>query len=207
MYACSPVISIGACTPGMTPDVDVNPGSPVAAVDMTCNRQQVLQAVYAEDVGRTSFRYRYFCCAVTGLPISVLPDMNCGDPNCGVDRESFGPAEGIYCPVSRDMSGRFTFDKILPFKSASSKKQTLYYDRDFVSWKISESSLSINSDAAHPLDAEGGANFQVTELSDFDGVFEGGMPKEKGPVGNRVKPKLIALEAIRPTYREECKDD
>ena len=70
-------------------------------------------------------------------------------------------------------------------------KQVFSYDRDQVTWKISNSSHFLRSDAAHPLDAEvdGQADFVVVDITDFDGVFEGAMPKAAGAKKRRKREK------------------
>ena len=85
------------------------------------------------------------------------------------------------------------------------------FDRIHTRWVIysqgSTSNVSINSDAAHPLDAEptSTADLAFAEVSDFSGEFEGSMPagKKRRP---RKYPQVLQLKVVKPKYKEECKD-
>jgi len=114
-FKCAHVISLGSCHPFMTPDLDVSAGSSVGSVEMMCSMDEMLSRIEAENMGRESFRYRYTCCSASGLPISVMPQDR-------FHRTSFGVSEGIYCPESRDASGRLTFRKLKSFKEDGSAR-------------------------------------------------------------------------------------
>ncbi|MAD33197.1 MAG: hypothetical protein CMJ88_05515, partial [Planctomycetes bacterium] len=113
-YQCKPLVGMGQCHPFFTPDVDIKPGSQIAQVAIECARDELLMSILGENKGRLAFRYRYTCCGSAGLPISVAPKNM-------FERQRFDATEGIFCPESRDTSGRLVFRQIKSFKELGYK--------------------------------------------------------------------------------------
>eukprot|EP00928_Gymnodinium_smaydae_P042994 TRINITY_DN288_c1_g1_i4.p1 TRINITY_DN288_c1_g1~~TRINITY_DN288_c1_g1_i4.p1 ORF type:complete len:2624 (-),score=354.57 TRINITY_DN288_c1_g1_i4:129-7931(-) len=205
VYGCSYVAGLGTCTPGQTTQVDTSSGQLDALenVGVTCPPNEVLQSLVAEEsVGGKWLRYRFVCCKNAGLPLSV-------DLTGRRFESSLQKFEGIYCPATRDASGRPKFERVHSFvASDKGTARSLVFKRDAMQWCIGNSCLS--SPATHPLDAGfKDTSWEVVALSNFDGQFEGkGAAKAGGGASpKRKKPELIQFGATRPEYREECRDD
>ncbi len=93
---------LGACTPGQTPQVDTSSGSfeGLSHLQVACPEGEVLQSLVAEESsGGWWLRYRYSCCAMDGVPISVVPTGR-------FTMMGRLAEEGLYCPAQLDSSGR-----------------------------------------------------------------------------------------------------
>eukprot|EP00931_Biecheleriopsis_adriatica_P060751 TRINITY_DN36495_c0_g1_i1.p1 TRINITY_DN36495_c0_g1~~TRINITY_DN36495_c0_g1_i1.p1 ORF type:complete len:2641 (-),score=486.46 TRINITY_DN36495_c0_g1_i1:92-6985(-) len=206
VYKCSAVSSLGSCSFGQSPQVDMSSGmlDGLRNLQVACPHGEILSALVAEESnGGKWLRYRYSCCATSGVPLAVVPSGRFIDD--GV--QAF---EGIYCPVARDVSGRVSFDRVKNF-GTNTDAMKLLYDRAKVKWCIEGGTERYcqNSDAAHPLEAGfEGTTWEAVALSDFDGEFQAkGASKPASSSVSRKKPELIKFGAARPEYKPECKDE
>jgi len=112
-YACATISGMGGCHAFNTQQSDITSTSSVGLAFLTnsavvCAKDEVMQSIIAERNGNNWFRYRYTCCFSAGLPITILPSGN-------LLKSQFQRWEGIYCPTSRDPSGRLTFGLVQQF--------------------------------------------------------------------------------------------
>ena len=147
---------------------------------VTCGHNSVLGGFHFEfsEGGRWG-RVRYQCCKAGGAPVTF-------DPR-GQLSQLVSPFDGTYCPTARDASGRPQY--------GSSNGQTLTFDRDAWKWCIG-SHCSVDTDVASPLGLVTKA-WEVVNVSDFNGEFEGQMPKE-GAKGISFKDALKMKPPKRP---------
>lgn len=147
---------------------------------VTCGHNSVLGGFHFEfsEGGRWG-RVRYQCCKAGGAPVTF-------DPR-GQLSQLVSPFDGTYCPTARDASGRPQY--------GSSNEQTLTFDRDAWKWCIG-SHCSADTDVASPLGLVT-KTWEVVNVSDFNGEFEGQMPKE-GTKGMSLQDALKMKPPKRP---------
>jgi hypothetical protein len=231
-YDCAVVPSIGACGVVSSDQVDTNDENDLwlRHLQAKCGQNSALQAIIAEhSSGGNWIRFRYTCCGSVGLPVSVEPVRGTGAAlhRAKLQQNFFQEHEGIYCPTSRDESGRpgFVMEQSVKNPDTPQAQLTLRlaYERAMARWCVAEEAnqvapkwnvddkMCMNSDVPHPLDAELGTDIQVMALSDFNGIFEAkGVPKVAAgapPKPERKRPKLIEFGAVHPEYKRECMDD
>eukprot|EP00928_Gymnodinium_smaydae_P020031 TRINITY_DN17730_c0_g1_i1.p1 TRINITY_DN17730_c0_g1~~TRINITY_DN17730_c0_g1_i1.p1 ORF type:complete len:819 (+),score=106.30 TRINITY_DN17730_c0_g1_i1:1-2457(+) len=196
-YKCSLVANLGACTPGLTPQVDASSESlePLTGLVVSCDESHGLQSMVAEtSSGGQWIKFRYTCCALGGVPTSIIPTMN-------TFSATLSAWEGVYKPVERDSSGRLVFQQRSAFRFQAALDGVLSFDRDKGRWCIGRD--CVESGTVHPLDETlSGPIWHIVPVTDFDMAATGaGVSKSKKP------PKLIKFGASHPEYAEECKDD
>lgn len=209
-YECSKIGGLGTCFDYYSAQVDVPSfgqekthwSKPMRMLTVTCGHNSVLGGFHFEfsEGGRWG-RVRYQCCKAGGAPVTF-------DPR-GQLSQLVSPFDGTYCPTARDASGRPQY--------GSSNEQTLTFDRDAWKWCIG-SHCSADTDVASPLGLVT-KTWEVVNVSDFNGEFEGQMPKEgtkgmslqdalkmKPPKRPKAPPmqELQEFKAEQPKYAAEC---
>eukprot|EP00933_Yihiella_yeosuensis_P040876 TRINITY_DN3528_c0_g1_i11.p1 TRINITY_DN3528_c0_g1~~TRINITY_DN3528_c0_g1_i11.p1 ORF type:complete len:1502 (-),score=330.55 TRINITY_DN3528_c0_g1_i11:334-4839(-) len=211
MAECSKVGGLGACTPWFSNQVPVKHFHhdqrwwlpPLSKINATCGKDAVIGSFgFETSDGGKWIRVRMTCCKAGGAPITMNP--------LGLDKALVGSLEGTYCPRSVDTSGRLVY---------TSAGKTLSFQQTSGKWCIGNS-CSAPSGSALPVNVQG-ASFQVVNVTDFDGQFEGGgVPKEgDGAMSLKDKLKMLkkperplpppmpALETFKaemPKYSAEC---
>jgi len=224
---CATIAGMGSCFTAFTPQSDItviqaNDVNFLVGLVVQCGKDEALNALVAETSGTAWFRYKYTCCSVAALPMSISPT--------GFRTDAFSNDEGIYCPSERDVSGRLKFSNVHKFGGGLLEIQNyndyynrrrtrsptwtqipvgskvVYYDREHAKWCLSDE--CVPSVFAHPVETKfpQNSNWVAVGMTDFDAVFEG-----KGPTPTkakkRKKPTLIKFGSSKPEYADECKED
>jgi len=208
-YECSKIGGLGACFDYYSAQVEVpsfgqaksNWAKPMRMLTVNCGQNSVLGAFHFEfSEGGKWGRVRYQCCKAGGAPVTFDPRGQVGELMSNFD--------GTFCPSGRDASDR------LMYQAGS---QTLTFHRDGGKWCVGTDCSEV-TDIASPLGLMT-SNWEVVNVSDFNGAFEGQMPKDKNSqslediLGNLKKPKrprappmpeLEEFKAEQPKYAAEC---
>ncbi|CAJ1443682.1 unnamed protein product [Effrenium voratum] len=212
-YECSKIGGLGACFDAWSSQAEVlqfGPAQsywakPMRMMHTDCGGNAVLGGFHFEfsEGGRWA-RVRYSCCKAGGAPIVI-------DPR-GQVPDLMSPFDGVFCPKSRDPSGRLEYE---------SSGRSLTFDRSLGKWCIGSECSHVTASAT-PLDAPL-LSFDVVNVTDFNGEFlGGGVPGEGGkktlsleqalklrPPKRPVPPPMPELEefkAEQPKYAAECLD-
>jgi len=210
-YRCSHVSSLGACTPHFSQQVettssDIEHNKALRKLGAFCPPGEGLKSMEAEasDKG-TWIRSRYECCQISRVPISIYPYLT-GGARRAFDGDMAQGWEGVYCPSTRDDSGRMSFSQRRSFRPLHGAHETLTYDKHHGKWCVSGKDCA-HSDVVHPLDTSlHSEEWYVVPVSDFDAIFEAKGAKPLA-AAKKKPPPLIKFGASDPDYLPECKDE
>jgi len=216
-WKCSHIASLGACTPGQTPQVNTKgklsgkEGLKLTAI--ACGPGKGLQSFEAEASEKGEWiRFRYMCCQVSEIPTTIVPIR--AHPHSARPKATFLPNfveswQGMYCPAGMGEDGRLSFKQERSFNPGSSSQETLTYRKETGEWCLSGPQGSCaKNDMVHPLDGNlGDGSWRTTAVSNFDGKFEGKGVKKAKNNKSKKPPPLIKFGAPDPKYAPECKDE
>ena len=209
-FNCSHVSSLGACTLLYSTQVetkssDLEKIKALPALGAFCPPGEGLKSFETEASDKGAWiRVKFTCCQISRVPASIYPTLNGG-------RREFETSlaeawEGIYCPESRDDSGRMAFKQSRSFRPGQGASGTLSYDKLEGKWCVPGKDCAY-SDVVHPLDTSLHTDaWYVVPVSDFDAAFEAKGVKQVTEK-RRKPPQLIKFGASAPEYLPECKDE
>eukprot|EP00438_Fugacium_kawagutii_P028788 Skav211403 [mRNA] locus=scaffold1528:353176:354136:- [translate_table: standard] len=190
-YECSKIGGLGSCFDYYSAQVEVPSfgqektywTKPMRMMTVTCGHDSVLGGFHFEfsEGGRWG-RVRYQCCKAGGAPVSF-------DPR-GQIAELVSHFDGTFCPTGRDASDR-------PQYAATHGSDTLTFDRNTGQWCFGNHCSEV-TDVASPLGLVA-SGWEVVNVSDFDGNFEGQMPKTE-----RANNLAKELARLRPPERPKA---
>eukprot|EP00439_Symbiodinium_sp_Y106_P026832 s1765_g3.t1 len=225
-YRCSHVSSLGACTPHFSQQVettssDIEHNKALRKLGAFCPPGEGLKLGYKEESDLAHFwksmeaeasdkgtwiRLRYECCQISRVPISIYPYLT-GGARRAFDGDMAQGWEGVYCPSTRDDSGRMSFSQRRSFRPLHGAHETLTYDKHHGKWCVSGKDCA-HSDVVHPLDTSlHSEEWYVVPVSDFDAIFEAKGAKPLAAAKKKKPPPLIKFGASDPDYLPECKDE
>jgi len=210
-FECSKIGGLGSCFDYYSAQVEVPSfrqeihywAKPIQMLQADCGENSVLSGFHFEfSEGGKWQRVRFKCCKAGGAPVTMDPRGQVPDLVSRFD--------GVFCARGRDASGRLEYE---------SSDRVLKFDRDVGKWCLGSSCSEI-TDQASPLGLPG-VDFDVVNVSDFDGEFEGaGVPGEPAPKALSIEdalklpppkrppqppmPELEEFKAEQPKYANEC---
>jgi len=208
---CSYVVGLGECVWHRTNQVTISEADTktLEALTIAGMPRHALQSIVPEvSTGGRWVRIQYMYCAIL-IPSAV-------QPTGALFTVGANAAEGIYCPVQKDATGRPVFAQSTSFGGSTNSSLRLAFNNLQGKWCLGGECA--HSHAFHPLQEyrlePASRAWTVRPVSDFDGKFEargpgkgGATAKKSAPAQKPKPPKLIKFEEVTPQYAEECKDD
>ncbi|CAE7034947.1 ACBP2, partial [Symbiodinium sp. CCMP2592] len=207
LYQCGTFPGLGMCSEGWTQqeEVDFASWKEVGKLQILCDDLSLLTGFHYEfSKGGQWQRFRYSCCKSGGLLMGIEKDGLEPIPSGAVQ-------DGVYCPNSRDASGRMTYER------STSTSPQLFFEASKGEWCLDSDCIF---DAVVVPIGLAGQSFDVVAVSDFDGTFgegaEPGIPGAGGVGGSRKPPRppprpkaprapmLQGFAIEEPTYAKEC---
>eukprot|EP00931_Biecheleriopsis_adriatica_P060351 TRINITY_DN36234_c0_g1_i1.p1 TRINITY_DN36234_c0_g1~~TRINITY_DN36234_c0_g1_i1.p1 ORF type:complete len:1600 (-),score=242.97 TRINITY_DN36234_c0_g1_i1:250-4581(-) len=147
-WKCSSIAGLSTCSPSESFAISIKQKThaEMIGLEASCGAGYILQSLEPalQNSGK-SFRIRYTCCRVAGLPAMLRPTGE-------ALRSQLHDGEGLYCPMGRDLTGRLNFKQQVSFNGIDlTEHSVLKFDEHKGQWCVGDNCQS--SGAAHPLDA------------------------------------------------------